>query len=132
MIFRYTNNINFTHFANAVNQFKDIQKYKTACYYGSLQFVCNLYFVPCNLTTGTPKPICYNGCDNFSSTCDEQFSVIKDAATLVMVPVIENCENALNHLKGYGYSYLSSDFKDDCVSLPGILSFDCRVATCVI
>ena len=110
----------FTYFATIVNQCEGFQKYIGSCYYGAVEFACNVLFVPCNLTTETPKPICSDICSNFRSACKDQFNVMKDIAQINGFPFIDNCEDTLSHLKSYGYPNLSSEFRDDCLSLSGM------------
>ena len=122
MIFKYTSDMNFASLNTLVDQLEGLQKYKDVeCYTGALQFSCNVLFIPCNLTTGTPRPICSDVCANFRHTCTDQFNVLVDLSSITtLYPFIQNCENTLSHLNtGYGYPNLSSEFKDDCFSFSG-------------
>ena len=122
-VFKYTSDITLKQYTTTLDQLKGLQKYITNCYYAALDFACNVIFIPCNLTTGLPRPICSDVCSNFRSACKDQFNVMKDFAVLYQYPFIDSCENTLSYLTSYGYPNLSSEFRDDCLSLTGMYLF---------
>ena len=84
-------------------------------------FLCNLIFIPCNLTTGTPRPLCSRSCFKFHSACTVEFDTILNIAGFLDIPFTDSCENTLNHINaGYGYPNSSNDFEDDCYELPNV------------
>ena len=94
-----------------------------SCYIPTLIHLCNMVFIPCNLTTGTPRPLCQRSCFNYCSACNAEFTAISNAANFTTVPLMHNCENTLHHINtGYGYPNSSSDFEDDCYDLPDLPS----------
>ena len=84
--------------------------------------ICNIVFIPCNLTTGTPRPLCHESCLKFHTACSLEFNTISTFAVILNFPFIHGCENTLIHINEvYGYPNTSSDFEDDCYDLPGML-----------
>lgn len=119
-IFKYTSDINIKQYTTIIDQLKGLQKYMGNCYYATLEFACKLLYVPCNLTTGTPRPMCSDICFNFRNTCKDNFNVMKDLSVIYRYPFFDSCENTLGHLISYGYPNSSSEFRDDCLSLAGM------------
>ena len=115
--------MNFRDFANAINRFIFLLDYTNEkCQLPIIQYICNIIFVPCNLTTGTLMPFCCNVCAGLHSLCEFSESPYLDLAPLNNLPYVKNCENTLSYLNtDFNYPNLSSDFADDCLQLPGML-----------
>ena len=128
MIFKYTTDINFKTFASEADVLGSLlDNVGGICHTTVVPFTCNIVFVPCNLTTGAPIPVCSNTCSSFKSSCTNSYDVLAAFSKFYGYPFTRNCENTLSHLNtDYGYLNSSSDFKDNCFSLPGMSSFDCN------
>ena len=123
MIFKYTSESNFTKFLEALKvAIPYIPLFSSSrCLFYSAIFVYNYVFVPCNLTTGTPRPLCSSACYTFNYDCDYEYNTIISYANLFEVPLSDDCENTLHHInKEYGYSNSSKDFENDCLNFPGM------------
>ena len=122
MTFKYTNAKNFSELLNLLQSVRILlRNSKTKdCEFPTGLFLCNTVFVPCNLTTGTPRPFCSSACSNFYSACNVEFNTISGFTKILNYPFMHNCKNTLHPLNiGYGYPNVSSDFEDDCLDLPG-------------
>ena len=122
MIFNYANESYFEMVANRIDQIKvvlDLSSEK--CRISARLLSCSVLFIPCNLTTGAPIPLCSNDCYSFDSICENEISTLVDIGKLNNFPMIKNCENTLSHLNTLiNYPNSSSDFKDNCLALPRI------------
>ena len=119
MVFNFTSKQKFSHYMEKLNTLQsiilDTSGIPPHCERSTGLFVCNLIFVPCNLTTGTPRPLCSRTCSNFYRFCTDQYNVIANIARILEFPILQNCKNTLHHLNaGYGYPNSSSEFEDDC------------------
>ena len=122
MIFKYTSDKNFSVLLDysVESLFHETNR---GCTVPTRIHICNMFFIPCNLTTGTPRPLCQRSCFSFCSACNSEFDTISDIASLLDIPIMHNCENTLHHINtGYGYPNSSSDFEDDCYDLPDLPS----------
>ena len=91
----------------------NIQGISFKCYLSVNLFLCNYVFIPCNLTTGTPKPICSKSCYNFYHSCPDQYNLIYN---MMGYPFMNDCNNTLGHLaEWHEYAASSDDFDDDCL-----------------
>ena len=119
MIFNYPNE---SYYETVVNETGGLGTLLTLvpgeCKISSLLLVCSIIFIPCNLTTGAPIPLCSNDCSIYDSICENTISTMADLAKVNYFPFIQNCENTLSHLNNYPNS--SSDFKDNCLALSGM------------
>jgi len=122
MTFKYTSATNFTIISSKLRLIKYLfQGAEPQCEFATGLFFCNTIFVPCNLTTGTPRPFCSDACKNLYRACKRTFIAIVDIGAIANLNLMKNCENTLSHLNtGFGYPNTSSDFEDDCLNLPGI------------
>ena len=123
MTFKYTSDRNFSEFLDLLKSVEVLLQNSVTpgCTWPTGIFLCNLIFIPCNLTTGTPRPLCSRSCSNFYSACTLEFHTILNFAGLLNVPLTSNCENTLHHINvGYSYPNSSNDFKDDCYDLPNV------------
>ena len=124
MIFKYTSDKNFSMLLDLLSSIKTLLRNSVTrgCTLPTGMLICNLAFIPCNLTTGTPRPLCSETCFKFYSACNLEFNTVTSFAELISFPILGSCENTLSHInEGYGYPNTSSDFKDDCYDLPGML-----------
>ena len=121
MIFKYTSESNFTNFVEAMKvAVKYLPHYSSSrcLFYGAI-FVYNYAFIPCNLTTGTPRPLCSSTCQVFSDQCAHEYANILLYANLYGFILNEDCENTLHHIgKTFNYPNSSKDFENDCLDFP--------------
>ena len=123
MIFKYTSDRNFSKLLDLLKSVEILLRNSVTrgCTFPTGMFLCNLVFIPCNLTTGTPRPLCSRSCSAFHSACNLEFNTILNFAGILGIPFIDQCENTLHHINmGYGYRNSSNDFKDDCFDLPNV------------
>ena len=81
-------------------------------------FLCNYVFVPCDLTTGAPRPVCTDSCYFVRTYCASQFMLVLEFTSTIDYPVIDSCENTLANLQvGFGFPCSSSSFEDNCIDL---------------
>ena len=122
MIFNYTSEKNFSKFLKALKvavQYLPQFSRSRCLFYGAV-FVYNYVFVPCNLTAGTPRPLCSSACYMFRSSCEYQYTTIISYARLLGIPITDDCENTFHHINNlFHYPNSSKDFKDDCFDFPG-------------
>ena len=88
--------------------------------YGA-QFVYHQIFVPCNLTSGTPRPLCSRFCYFFRSNCKSNYDkILKYANVFEKDIIIDDCTNTFQFQnKVSNFTNSSKDFEDDCVDFPG-------------
>ena len=128
MVFNFTSKQNFSNFMKILESVETLSTFgvPSYCELSTGIFLCNLIFVPCNLTTGTPRPLCSRACYNFNHVCNEQYRLISQIAMVLHIPFLNNCKNTLHHLNaGYGYPNSSSEFEDDCFDL------QCVIHSCI-
>lgn len=91
------------------------------CQDAAAHIICNYVFIPCNLTTGNPRPICTLPCDYYINVrCRDVFEVILQFATIIDYPFMNDCPNTLSHLEEFGFSLQSDNFADDCIDIAGM------------
>ena len=123
MTFKYTSDRNFSEFLNLLESVEVLLRNTVTrgCTPPTGVFLCNLIFIPCNLTTGTSRPLCSRSCSKFYSACTVEFDTIHNIAGFLGVPFSDSCENTLHHINmGYGYPNSSNDFEGDCYELPNV------------
>ena len=124
MTFKYTSDKNISILLDLLSSVKLLvhNSATSGCTLPTGILICNMVFIPCNLTTGTPRPLCLESCFKFYTVCNVEFNIITDLASLINFPFIHSCENTFRHINDvYGYPNTSSDFEDDCYDLPGML-----------
>jgi len=90
-----------------------IQGIPFSCQLALNLFMCNFAFFPCNMTIGTPKPICSKSCFYFHQNCPLQYDLVH---TIAGFPFMDDCNNTLTHLEQwYDIEIHSDDFKDSCL-----------------
>jgi len=118
-IYQYTSVMNMTQFSSVIRQvvpLLDIQGIPFNCQVALNLFLCNFGFPPCNLTTGTPKPICSKSCFYFHQNCPLQFELMHTISGFFGFSFVEDCFNTLGHLEQwYDIEISSDDFGDDCL-----------------
>ena len=123
MIFKYTSESNFTKFLDALKVVAVTylpQFPSSRCVFYGVIIVINYVFVPCNLTTGTPQPLCSSSCNTFSYDCEYEYNTMITYANLLGIPLSDDCENTFHHInRVYNYPNTSKDFENDCFDFPG-------------
>ena len=122
MIYNYTSEKNITKFLKTLNLAVQYlpQLSKSECSFHGAVFVYNYIFVPCNLTVGTPRPLCSSACYVFRSSCEYEYTTIITYAKLLGIPLFDDCENTFHHINNlFHYPNSSKDFEDDCFDFPG-------------
>ena len=123
MIFKYTSDKKFSELLDYPIESVFHSSATKGCTVPTTIHLCNMMFIPCNLTTGTPRPLCPRSCFSFCSACNVEFNAIFSLARFSAIPLMHNCENTLHHINTvYGYPNSSSDFEDDCYDLPDLPS----------
>ena len=123
MTFKYTSDEKFSELLDILKSVKSLLRNSVTrgCTFPTGVFLCNGIFIPCNLTTGTPRPLCSRSCSIFHSVCNLEYNTILNFARILNINFIESCENTLHHINmDYGYPNSSSDFEDDCYDLPDL------------
>ena len=122
MTYKYTSESNFTDFLVALKAAVQYtpQFSSSICLFYSAIFVYNSIFIPCNLTTGTPRPLCSRACQLFREYCEYEHTTIISYANLLGAPLTDDCENTFYHINNlFGYPNSSKDFENDCFDFPG-------------
>ena len=122
MIFRYTSESNITNYIETLKAAVNlIRPFRSRCEFYGAVFVYNFAFIPCNLTTGTPRPVCSSACYTFRDQCEYQYSSIIIYSTLFGYTLRDNCENIFYHISDlYAYPNSSRDFENDCLDFLGM------------
>ena len=124
VIFDYTTNEQFNGYIETLDGLEElllIANTDEVCRQAIGYIMCNYVFIPCNLTTGNPRPICTLPCDYYINVrCRVEFEEIFQFAPFIDYPFINNCPNTLSHLEEFGFSLLSDNFADDCIDLVGM------------
>ena len=123
--YKYTNEETFAYYLDLLEIYtKNIGDYKIyidVCDLCAALFAYNQVLVPCNLTSGTPRPICSKSCYLFRSNCSRAFNaVIKLSRILVRGSLVDNCENTFHFINTFGnFANSSKDFEEDCIDISG-------------
>jgi len=108
-----------TQLSNSIQQgvpLLGIQGIPFSCQLALNLFMCNFGHFSCNLTTGTPKPVCSESCFYLCQNRRVQYNFIKQTAEVWGFPVVDDCNNTLRNLElWYNIKLSSDDFKDDCL-----------------
>jgi len=124
IIFNYINEEQFNELIKTLNGLESLLNSTdedAICQQAAAYIICNYGFIPCNLTTGNPRPICTESCNYyFNIRCRELFITIIRFASIITYPFMNNCPNTLSHLQGFGYSLTSDSFADDCIDIVGM------------
>ena len=118
--FRYTSVDNFTSFSDTITTLEGIIRLGFNDFCGRIltYFLCNYVFVPCDLTTGGPRPICTDSCYFLLAHCEAQFMNVIQFTSTQNYPFMDNCENTLAHLQeGFGFPCSSSSFENNCINM---------------
>ena len=112
-IFQYTSVENMTKLSNDIQRAKhstNIQGFSFKCQLSFNLFLCNYASIPCNLTTGTPKPICSKSCYYFYHSCPEQYNLLYN---MMGYPFMNDCNNTVR--QWYRHEVSSDDIRDECL-----------------
>jgi len=91
-----------------------------------LYYLCNYVFVPCDLTTGAPRPVCRDSCYLFRTRCTIIVNYILSFGRAVQYPVKDDCENTLAHIQEFGFPCSSNYFKENCIDLKGRIFYNIK------
>ena len=124
IVYKYTSKNNFSTYVQALKlgtQYLPQLTSLSGCQRYAGLFVYNTIFIPCNLTTGSPRPFCSSDCYYFRCVCEYEYSTIITYANLVKIPLSDDfCDNTLEHInKLYNYPNSSKDFENDCFRFSG-------------
>ena len=91
------------------------------CTYYLAIVIYNTAFVPCNMTTGMPRPLCSSACYYFRHSCDHEYKDFIAYANLFGIPITDDyCENTFEPInKVFHFPNSSKDFESDCLDFPG-------------
>ena len=125
VIYAYTTEQEFNTYVTILDRLENnlaVSDVTEVCKEAVSYVMCNYVFIPCNLTTGNPRPICTKSCDYyFNRKCKEIFDLIVRYAPYVHeYPFVNNCPNTLSHLNKFGHSLSSDSFADDCIDIAGL------------
>ena len=122
--YKYTNEESFAYYLDILEisaKNIDVAEVDDVCDLYGVLFVYNQLFVPCNLTSGTPRPLCSNSCYFFRSNCSREFdSIIKLISIIAKNSLVYDCGNTfhfINVLSNFANS--SKDFEEDCIDISG-------------
>ena len=95
--------------------------FSSECLYYSVIVVYTAILIPCNLTTGTPRPLCSNPCNLFRQLCNDVYTMIIRYVMLIGIPISHDfCENTFDIVNKYfHYPNSSKDFDNDCFDFTG-------------
>ena len=102
----------------------DLHNYEIKfCSIYAILYVYNSIFIPCNLTTGTPRPQCSKSCYFLRNNCTRHYNLILEYDKILAEDsFIDDCDNTFNFINNaHNFSNSSKDFEDDCLDLPGML-----------
>ena len=124
VILDYTTQENFYDYIETLNNLEPLLSDSgedNICQNATAYLLCNYVFIPCNLTTGNPRPICTMPCDYYvNRRCANLFEIILRFSSIINYPFMNDCPNTLSHLETFGYSLSSASFADDCIDLAGM------------
>jgi len=117
----YTTLDNFTSYSSTLDTSEAflLSSSDEFCEMYFIHYLCNYVFVPCDLTTGAPRPVCRDSCYFFRTRCPSELSYILTFARAVQYPIKDDCENTLAHIQEFGFPCSSDDFKENCIDLKG-------------
>ena len=127
VIYNYTTQENFYNYIEATDSspsllrdaFEEEKEEEELCQYAFTYIICNYVFIPCNLTTGYPRPICTKSFDHYvNRLCAYTFQYFLRFASTIHYP-FTNDSNTLAHLETFGYSLSSDSFADGCIDIAG-------------
>ena len=120
--YRYTSLENLTSYSTTITTLQEFFRsgFSGFCETFLVYYLCNYVFVPCDLTTGAPRPICTNSCYFVHTRCNLEFMRVMQFASAFDYPIIDDCENTPANLQvGFGFPCSSSSFEDNCLDLQG-------------
>ena len=122
--YRSTSEGNLTKYLNFLNlaiKYLDTLNLKECRLYGAF-FIYHYLFVPCNVTTGTPRPLCSKSCYFYRNRCISDYSrILQYGAVILKTSFPDDCENTflfINRL--FNFANSSKSFEDDCFDIPGM------------
>ena len=121
--YKYTNEETITYYLDVLaisSKTIDVDEIDLCDLYGVL-FAYNQIFVPCNLTSGTPRPLCSKFCYFFRSNCSRSFNaIIKFSSIFGKNSFVDDCENTFHFINVFSnFTNSSKDFEEDCIDISG-------------
>ena len=126
-IYKYTSERNFNQKisglleVNAIDNLNHFDEFfSSKCLYYSVIVIYIAFFIPCNLTTGMPRPLCSNACNFFRDFCNAEYTIGIKYLRLLGIAISDYCENTLEHInKLFHYPISSKDFESNCIDFTG-------------
>ena len=82
----------------------------------------NILLVPCNLTTGKPRPLCSNSCYYYRVNCSEEYDSVLRSAKKYNLDSVSDCDNTFSLINTiFGFANSSKEFEEDCFDIRGML-----------
>ena len=120
LVYGYTSYENLTRFADDLNNYKILFDYPGICGLITAYFICNVAFVPCNVFTGAPRPICTDSCYYFRTECENVYNALLGVTISLDPDYKDNCNNTFNNLQiTYDFPCSSDSLAYDCIDLIG-------------
>jgi len=124
VIFNYANmqmNREFFELLNGLETLLNNSEVDPVCRDAAGYYICNIVFIPCNLTSGNPRPICASSCTKFfrGERCRDTFATIVRFSAIVNYPFEDDCGNTLSHLSEFSFNVKASDYENQCLDLAG-------------
>ena len=122
VIYNYTTQENFYNYIKVIDNSHSMLRdhfEDKVCQYAFEYIICNYVFIPCNLTTGNPRPICTKQFDYYvNRLCAYTFKLVRRFSSTIRYP-FTNDSNTLAHLEAFGYPLSYDSFADDCIDIAG-------------
>lgn len=114
-------NMEFFELLNGLETLLNNIEVDSLCRDAAGYYICNIVFIPCNLTSGNPRPVCASSCSKFfhGERCRDTFATITRFSAIVDYPFRGDCENTLSHLSEYGFNLTANDYEDECLDVAG-------------
>ena len=119
-VYRYTSAENFEQLSGDIQQavppLVSLRGTPSICHLALNLLLCNVGFNPCDLTTGTPKPVCSKFCFYVRENCQFQYEFASSSAPTAGIPFVTDCNNTLKDLElSHGVEFSSDDFGNNCL-----------------
>ena len=100
------------------------------CYNITLTYACNVLFVPCDLTSGTPIAMCSNSCKQFKTSCSVEYETVARGLSVIDKFVSDICSDTLVYIKTrFAVNTTSKGVESNCLGM--YLMHSCLCACCV-
>ena len=113
--YEYTN---LTEILNQVDNYDLLLDFNHICGQLTGYFICNYVFIPCDLFTGAPRPICSDSCYYYCTECSDTYHTLLRVIPQAYPYIMDDCDNTLSHLQtGYDFPCSSSSLENNCLDL---------------